>query len=72
MLEWFRNRLEAKVGIEGWRRHYNEVRPHMSLGYQTPAELMATLSERRSPAAPARPAQDVHGDDRLTTGAILQ
>jgi len=22
-LEWFRNRLEAKVGIERWRRHYN-------------------------------------------------
>jgi putative transposase len=31
-LEWFRNRLEAKVGIERWRRHYNEERPHMSLG----------------------------------------
>ena len=24
-LEWFRNRLEAKVGIEQWRRHYNDV-----------------------------------------------
>jgi putative transposase len=22
-LEWFRNRMEAKVGIERWRRHYN-------------------------------------------------
>ena len=30
-LEWFRNRTEAKVGIERWRRHYNEERPHMSL-----------------------------------------
>jgi putative transposase len=38
-LEWFRNRLEAKVGIERWRRHYNEERPHMSLGDLTPAEF---------------------------------
>ena len=29
-LEWFRSRAEAKVIIETWRRHYNEVRPHMS------------------------------------------
>ena len=26
-LEWFRNRMEAKIGIERWRRHYNEERP---------------------------------------------
>ena len=26
-LEWFRNRTEAKIGIEHWRRHYNEERP---------------------------------------------
>jgi hypothetical protein len=25
--EWFRSRAEAKVMIERWRRHYNEVRP---------------------------------------------
>jgi putative transposase len=36
-LEWFRSRAEAKVVIESWRRHYNEVRPHSSLGYRTPA-----------------------------------
>ncbi len=29
--EWFRNRKEAKVVSETWRRHYNEVRPHSSL-----------------------------------------
>jgi transposase InsO family protein len=40
-VEWFRNRVEAKVGIERWRRHYNEERPHMSLGDQTPAEFKA-------------------------------
>jgi putative transposase len=35
-LEWFRSRAEARVVIEAWRRHYNEVRPHSRLGYQTP------------------------------------
>jgi putative transposase len=41
-LEWFRSRAEAKVVIEAWRRHYNEVRPHSSLGYLTPEEFVAT------------------------------
>ena len=40
-LEWFRSRAEAKVVIEAWRRHYNEVRPHSSLGYLTPNEFAA-------------------------------
>jgi hypothetical protein len=34
---WFGNLLEARRLIEGWRQHYNERRPHSSLGYQTPA-----------------------------------
>jgi putative transposase len=41
-LEWFRSRAEAKIVIEAWRRHYNEVRPHSSLGYLTPTEFVAT------------------------------
>ena len=28
---------EAQVLIEAWRRHYNAVRPHSSLGYRLPA-----------------------------------
>src|SRR5258708_23748623 len=40
-LEWFRSRAEAKVIIEAWRRHYNEVRPHSSLAYLTPSEFVA-------------------------------
>lgn len=35
-MEWFRNRIEAKVVIEDWRQHYNTVRPHSSLEYATP------------------------------------
>jgi putative transposase len=38
-LEWFRNRAEASVIIEAWRRHYNDVRPHSSLGDLTPSEF---------------------------------
>ena len=28
---------EAKIVIETWRRHYNTLRPHSSLGYRPPA-----------------------------------
>lgn len=35
-MEWFRNRIEVRAIIETWRRHYNEDRPHSSLGYRTP------------------------------------
>jgi putative transposase len=35
--ELFDTLLEAKVLIERWRRHYNTVRPHSSLGYRPPA-----------------------------------
>ena len=35
-VEVFDTVLEAKVLIEHWRRHYNTVRPHSSLGYRSP------------------------------------
>jgi putative transposase len=35
--EIFYTLREAKIMIEKWRRHYNEVRPHSSLGYKPPA-----------------------------------
>jgi len=35
--EIFYTLKEAQVLIEQWRRHYNEVRPHSSLGYRPPA-----------------------------------
>lgn len=37
--EVFGNLLEARVIVEDWRRHYNEKRPHSSLGYKTPSEF---------------------------------
>jgi putative transposase len=35
--EIFYTLMEAKILIEHWRCHYNEVRPHSSLNYQPPA-----------------------------------
>ena len=35
--EIFYTLTEARVLIEMWRRHYNQVRPHSSLGYRPPA-----------------------------------
>ncbi len=43
-MEYFRNRMEARVVIEQWRRHYNEVRPHSALGYLTLAQFVRNLS----------------------------
>ena len=35
--EVFTTLLEAKILIEQWKREYNQVRPHSSLGYRPPA-----------------------------------
>ena len=41
--EVFNTLREAQVLIEEWRRHYNRVRPHSSLGYRPPAPETAPL-----------------------------
>jgi putative transposase len=38
-VEAFGSVLEAKVLAREWRQDYNQVRPHSSLGYRTPAEF---------------------------------
>ena len=35
--EVFTTLMEAKILIEQWKREYNQVRPHSSLGYRPPA-----------------------------------
>src|SRR4249920_3703134 len=52
-LEWFRSRTEAKVLIEAWRKHFNTVRPHSSLGYLTPAAFAAKLEQQGATDAQA-------------------
>jgi putative transposase len=42
--EVFTTLKEAQVLIEGWRREYNQVRPHSSLGYHPPAPEAVLVS----------------------------
>ena len=37
---WFTTLAEAREVVEAWRLDYNHVRPHRSLGQQTPAEVV--------------------------------
>jgi len=39
--ELFASLAEARVILESWRVEYNTLRPHSSLGYQTPGEFAA-------------------------------
>lgn len=41
--EIFDTLLEAQVIIENWRREYNQLRPHSSLGYRPPAPEVPEL-----------------------------
>jgi len=49
--EMFYTLNEAKIVIEAWRRHYNTVRPHSSLGYRPPAPEVVTWPTTK-PVAP--------------------
>jgi putative transposase len=49
--EWFPTRREARVVVESWRRHYNDERPHSSLGYRTPSEFAQTATPTGTAAA---------------------
>ena len=54
-MQWFKNRVDAKVVIEEFRREYNEIRPHSSLGQLTPAEFKRKCESLR-PESGASPA----------------
>jgi len=43
-MQWFKNRIDAKMLIEQFRQEYNEIRPHSSLGQLTPFQFKQTLS----------------------------
>jgi putative transposase len=45
-MQWFKNRIDARIVIEDWRREYNAVRPHSSLNNLTPTEFAKTTSAR--------------------------
>lgn len=48
--EIFYTLKEAQIMIEGWRRHYNTVRPHGALGYRPPAPEVFVPAIAASPS----------------------
>ena len=54
--EIFYSLREAQIVIESWRRHYNAIRPHASLGYKAPAPEVFVPALAAWPAAQPRPA----------------
>ena len=54
--EIFYTLREAQIVIESWRRHYNTVRPHASIGYRAPAPEVFVPALAAWPAAQPRPA----------------
>ena len=55
--EIFYTLQEAQIVIESWRRNYNTVRPHASIGYQAPAPEVFVPAIAAWPLAQPRPAQ---------------
>ncbi len=49
--EIFYTLKEAKIIIEGWRRHYNTVRPHSSLNYKPPAPEATVWHRQNGPTS---------------------
>ena len=54
-MEIFYTLKEAKVLIERWRRDYNTVRPHSSLGYRPPAPEASLPRPADQPYATLQP-----------------
>ena len=51
--EIFYSLAEARIIIESWRRHYNTLRPHGSLGYKAPApEVFVPAMSARAASQP--------------------
>ncbi len=63
--EIFYTLAEAQILIEAWRRHYNTVRPHTSLGYRPPAP------ETETPPWPPSGSAALHLRPAMAPEAIL-
>ena len=63
--EIFTTLYEAQVLIERWRRHYNAVRPHSSLGYRPPAPETVLPPAFNLVYAALRPAQTLATERRV-------
>ena len=54
--EIFYTLREAQIVIKSWRRHFNTIRPHETLGYKPPAPMVFVPAFAAWPAALRRPA----------------
>jgi transposase InsO family protein len=71
--ELFGSLLEARIIIEQWRVEYNSLRPHSSLGYQTPDEFAARLDASRLRSGYALPpSRSVETNNNIKPMAELQ
>ena len=71
--ELFGSLLEAQVIIEAWRVEYNGLRPHSSLGYQTPNEFAALHDASRLRSGSALPpSRSVETNNNIKPRAGLQ
>lgn len=68
--EIFYSLAEGQVLIEAWRRHYNGVRPHSSLGYRPPAP--ETFVPRSGGVAPWASAPAVGGARSPTPNMVSE
>ncbi|MEM1395827.1 MAG: IS3 family transposase [Pseudomonadota bacterium] len=66
-VELFNDLREAKVLIERWRKHYNTIRPHTSLGYQPPAPETIVPADLASTVWRLRQDQPSIGGDAMFT-----
>ena len=67
--EIFYSLREAQIVIESWRRHYNAVRPHQSLGYRPPAPEVFVPALAAWPYSRAAPAPS--STQHLEEGAVI-
>lgn len=66
-VELFNDLREAKVLMERWRRHYNTIRPHTSLGYQPPVPEVIASADLASTIWMRRPDQPSIGSSSMLT-----
>ncbi len=52
-VNWFVDLEAARCRIAAWRKEYNELRPHSSLGKIPPAVFARRAAALRSPTAPS-------------------
>ncbi len=52
---WFMSLEDARDKIEGWRRHYNESRPHSALNWRTPEEFVKEMRAKPDLSQPEIP-----------------